>query len=220
MEEEVDVDCFDMDSTKLNTPDLLRPVVQRVAEIADKTVTEVNQSRWKVGEITFTFADWFRDVGIEEDRWSELETELRGDMALRARDCLYPGIYELLNARKTAGARLVLITAGDPFYQRWKFSLLGLDHLFAVDDRNYVPRYGSKAEVLRHYLAYGRVRLIDDGVPWLIQVAEERARDPKFQVECFRARWSSDPRSVPHPEDNELWRVVHTPAELLALLQG
>lgn len=209
------VEAFDLDETLVNMQELFGPVSARVAEIAGKSVTEVNRSRWRVGEITFTFSDWFRDVGIDEALWPALESELRGDIALRARDCLFPGVYELLIARKTMGVRLALITAGDPFYQRWKFSLLGLDHLFAMEDRHYVPRYGSKAEVLRHYLAFGRVRFIDDGVTWLMQVIQE-----DLAVECFRARWSLDPRAVDHQHDGERWHVINTPAQLLAILQG
>ena len=109
----------------------------------------------------------------------------------------------------------MLNTAGDPFYQRWKFGLLGLDHLFSPEDQHYVPRYGSKAEVLRHYLAFGRVRFIDDGVNWHMQVLEQQ-----LPVECFRARWSADTRSAIHSNDGEHWRVVYTPAKLRTLLQG
>lgn len=207
--------AIDLDRTILDMGGLFRPVTDRVAEISGYPRDEVNRVRWEVGEITFSFGEWFKRLGIEEARWAELELELRQDMRDRARDCLYPGLRDLLGMLKSTGVRLVLITSGDPIYQRWKFGLLGLDDMFAVEDQHFVPRRASKAEVLRHYLAFGDVSFIDDSPVWLEQVIAAEL----MQVRLVRPCWPENVRVETDPGDNEHWHVVRTPAELLARLQ-
>lgn len=209
------VAAFDLDRTLVDMGQLFGPVTRRVTEVSARSTDEANEVRWQVGEITFTFASWFRGLSIDEAQWAELELELRQDMGQRARDCLYPGIRALLEMLKSTSVRLVLITAGDPLYQRWKFNLLGLEDLFAVEDQHYVPRYGSKAEVLRHYLAFGDVSFVDDGPDWHLQVIEA-----DLPVRRIRPCWPENTRALPHAGDDEHWHVVRTSAELLARLQG
>lgn len=207
------IDCWDLDGTILHTGRLFAPVIRRVAELTGLSEKTVADSLGKVSKITFTFQAWFDDLVIEESLWADLEAEFRDDIAARAPDCIYPGIRDILLARQQV-ARQVLITAGDPEYQRWKFELLGLDDIFATEDRHYIPLQGSKVEIIEEYLALGPVKFIDDRTNWLHEVLGAHV-----PVTCIRPRWPETKSAAPEAGDGVLWQTATTADELHHLLE-
>ena len=208
------VDCWDLDGTILHTGRLFAPVIKRVAEVSGKPLKTVADSLGQVSRVTFTFQAWFADLGIASAEWAALETELRADLAARAPACVYPGVPELLRARKQAGVRMVLITAGDPDYQTWKFGLLGLEDVFDLEDRHFVSLSSSKADVIDGYLALGPVNFIDDRINWL-----EEVRGKHTPVHCIRPRWPETSSATPHADDDRLWQTATTLEQLQQLLE-
>jgi phosphoglycolate phosphatase-like HAD superfamily hydrolase len=207
------IDCWDLDGTILHTSRLFAPVIKRVAELTGLSEKTVADSLGEVSKITFTFAAWFDDLVIEEPLWADLEAEFRADIAARAQSCIYPGLRAILLARKQV-ARQVLITAGEPDYQRWKFELLGLDDIFAEEDRHYIPLDGSKTKIIEKYLALGPVIFIDDRINWLNEVLGAH-----MPVTCIRPRWPETKSAAPEEGDGVLWQTATTIEELQQLLE-
>lgn len=207
------VDCWDLDGTILHTGRLFAPVIKRVAEITGLSEKLVAEALGQVSKITFTFEAWFLTLGIAESRWIELESEFRADIAARAQSCIYPGLRETLLARKQV-ARQVLITAGEPDYQRWKFELLGLNDIFAKEDRHYIPLDGSKTKIIEKYLSLGPVIFIDDRINWLNEVL-----GAYMPVTCIRPRWPETMSAAPEAGDGVLWQTATTVEELQQLLE-
>jgi len=208
------VDCWDLDGTLVHTGRLFASAIGKVGAASGKSVTEVAQSLGKVSKVTFTFTDWFADLGIEEGGWVDLEADLRASIAARAKSCLYPGVVELLEIRKRAGVRQVLVTAGDPTYQQWKFELLGLNDVFAGEDRHFVPLDGSKATVIELYVSSGSVNFIDDRTNWLLEVA-----DRHLPVRCLRPCWPETSGNTPHDDDGRLWQTATSIEQLQQFLE-
>ncbi len=206
------IDCWDLDETILDRNRFFAPAIKRVAEVSGRSEAEVAAALSRVGKTTFTFAAWFRELGIAEEVRPVLEAELRADLMVRAPSCVYPGMRELLAERKRQGVRQVLISAGDPDYQAWKFDLLGLNDIFSPADRHFVPRNGSKAAVVAVYASYGTITVIDDHVDWLTEILDQCA------VHCIRPRWPGANHAEPHVLDNQSWQVATTIEELHHLL--
>lgn len=207
------IDCWDLDGTILHTGRLFAPVIKRVANVSGHPVQVVADSLGRVSKITFTFTAWFADLGLEQSLRTDLEAKLRADVAARAKDCIYPGVVELLEKRKQEGVRQVLITAGDPKYQQWKFELLGLEDVFVAEDRHYIPLDGSKVAIIEKYLAFGLVNFIDDRSNWLRDV-----RSAHLPVVCIRPCWPETKSAAPEPEDGQLWYTASTIEALHQLL--
>lgn len=211
------VECWDMDETILNTIGwLYQPVSMRIAEACGQPVAVVAAARERIPIRTINFfRDWFAELGLQPASWAALEADLRTDIAIRAQYCLYPGIRELLERRRRAGVRMVLITAGDAGYQAWKFSHLGLDHIFAAQDRYFVPLDGSKASVITRFLKRGHVTFIDDTQHWHHELIDFALGE---HVNCIRPRWPGSTNEARHLDDDELWHTATSADEIERLL--
>jgi hypothetical protein len=194
MNEEVLIDCWDLNDTILNKQQLFAPMIRRCAELAGISELRASGSLTTVAKVGLHFQDWFSHMGIDSALWPALETELRNDILTRGSSCVFPGVTELLQHRSLM-AQQVLVTVGDPDFQKLKFASLGLDHIFAEGDRHYVQRDGSKAAVIGQYAAKGKVTFIDDREEWLREVSNQCP-----SVRCVRSDWSATtkrPRSGP-----------------------
>lgn len=211
MNEEPLIDCWDLDDTILDKQKLFVPIIRRCSEVANITKLRASESLTAVAKTGLHFQDWFAHMGIDSSLWSELEAELRDDILSRGSSCIYPGVIELLRNR-SLGARQILVTVGDPEFQKLKFDSLGLGHIFLEEDRHYILRDGSKAAIVERYAADGRVTFIDDREEWLREVS---SRCPS--VRCVRSGWSAATKeSSPDLHD----AVLHTSTieELAAVL--
>lgn len=208
------VDVFDLDHTLLDTERTwFEPVLDWLAlftglprRIVDERFAECNRN-------TFTFDSLFARLEIDTRLWTRIELDLRAGLSARANLSLYPFVLPLLEARRRV-ARLVLVTAGDEAWQRWKFDqLTDLHPFFHPGDRHFVPLSGSKADRVALYRGASRVSFVDDSPRWLDEV---RGRVPNARF--IRAVWPSDVPAADHSGDGRHWDVACSAAEIHAIL--
>lgn len=213
----VNVDVYDLDHTLFNTEHLwFGPVIDAVARLVKRDRSYVDAKFVEVCAITFTFENFFRAAELPATEWKRREAEFREGLALRAQACLYPGILPLLYDR-VLEARPVLVTAGDPEWQRWKFDQLHCLHpIFAPEDRHFVPMAGSKADVIGRYRGASRLTFVDDSTRWHREVA----CIPNMTIHQIRPIWPDTLGAGSHKDDGVAWTAVRTIEELTAALNS
>lgn len=199
----------DLDGTLLNTSRLFYDIDRYVAEKLSRSVLEVVTARKRLSKIGFTFTGWFKALGCSDEHGIDLETLVRLEYGGRVRSHLYPGIQDLLERRPR---RFVLVTAGDPQYQRWKFEQLGLEHLFREEDCHFIPMNGSKAEILARYTHRGPLAFLENLPHWHQEVYEEG-----LLVRQIRVVWPGDSA---HAGDHLRWQVARTVVDIERLLDA
>jgi hypothetical protein len=210
------VEIWDLDHTLLNTErQLWGPVLDFLSRLVGWPRAEIDRVFDQLNQTTFTFERMFEAIGVSRSRWGETEQTIRADVAARAEGCLYPGVVELLRDRKHV-ARQVLVTGGDPEYQRWKFSALpSLHGIFAEDDRHFVPMSGSKGDVVARYVgAAVRLRFIDDSARWHLDVIQKT----NGKVQHIRPIWPDTLGAKDHTDDGRLWQTARSADDLRRLL--
>lgn len=214
MNESEIVDVFDLDHTLLNTERLwFGPTLNWLATYSRLPRSAVDERFAECNRTTFTFEKLFEALDINPRFWDWIEYEQRKDLSVRANPSLYPRVVEMLSARQRV-ARLVLVTAGDETWQRWKFDqLTELHPFFHPDDRHFVPLNGSKADRLALYRGASRVTFLDDSPRWLDEV---RGRFP--MVRLVRPVWASDGVVEDHSGDGKHWDVACSAPEINAIL--
>lgn len=205
---------WDLDETILDTGRLFKLADERVSREADMSVKDVRDIRRRIARINFTFHAWFDALGIDPYLFSRLEQELTAELSALAPVCVYPGVRQIIEMHDPSRETHVLLTAGDPAHQVWKFSLLGLHEYFEVRHRHVVPRNASKANVLARYFGYGQVIFIDNQPDWHAEVLEQG-----IGVTQIRPRWPDSSTAEPHHHDGVRWHVVDSPEELVELLR-
>jgi phosphoglycolate phosphatase-like HAD superfamily hydrolase len=205
---------WDLDHTLMNTErEWFAPIIDKVALRAGRDRAFVEEAFKRVNTSTFTFSNFFQEIGLSRERWRVLEDTFRDELATRAQACLYQGIPILLWELRPQ-ARQVLVTAGDPAWQRWKFEQLHcLKDIFAPEDRHFVPMDGSKADAVERYREAGDLTFVDDSVRWQREV---HMRMPG--VRHIRPIWPHTDGASSHPDDDIEWTAVRTIDELRAAL--
>lgn len=208
------VDVFDLDHTLLDTErGWFQPVLGRLALVTDLSRAEINKRFAECNRATFTFPRLFEALGIGEKGWAAFEADLRLGLSARANPCLYPDVVEMLASRHRV-ARLVLVTAGDEEWQRWKFDqLTDLHPFFHPGDRHFVPLSGSKADRLALYRGASRVAFVDDSPRWLVETGEAVRG-----VRLVRALMGDQSSALDHPGDGRHWDVACSAMEIHAIL--
>ncbi|MFZ2681672.1 MAG: HAD family hydrolase [Patescibacteria group bacterium] len=208
------VECWDLDDTILRTMKFVSLVCGFVAEHSSRSPEQVLATFEQVRQELFSPQAWFEKLDLEPSERSALQEKLTKHVQGEARDLLYPGIREFLEERQALGVRLVLITSGDIGYQVWKFSLLGLENLFQIQDRHCVSPKADKSDCIRPYLREARVTLIDDNQKWL-----ELVRRALTGVRRIRVAWPEGKHHALSASDFNHWHSavnVHQLRELLA----
>ncbi|PJE76977.1 hypothetical protein COV05_02180 [Candidatus Uhrbacteria bacterium CG10_big_fil_rev_8_21_14_0_10_48_16] len=211
-----DIILWDFDHTILNTEQgLYGPLLDQLAKEIARERQFVDEMFVRANDQTFTFSIFFELLGIDRSLWGALEAELQADLRRRMPDCLYPGVLEVIKQQHERGSRQVLVTAGDPDYQRWKFgSLESLQPFFASEDRHFVPLSGSKADVVVEHLDLRhRLTFIDDSARWHYELLSRTSR-----VRHLRAMWPDTLGVLSHRDDGYLWGVFQSAEELKRLL--
>ena len=208
------VDVFDLDHTLLDTERRwFRPALEWLAAYTKLQNSVVDERFAECNRTTFTFEKLFVALDIAQRYSDRIEVQLRGTLSIRANGCLYPRVVEMLEDRSSV-ARLVLVTAGDEAWQRWKFEQLTRLHpYFRVGDRHFVPLDGSKADRVALYRGASRVSFVDDSPRWLDEV---RGRFP--MVRLVRPVWASDGVVEDHSGDGKHWDVACSAPEINAIL--
>ena len=209
------VDVYDLDLTLLDTERRwFGPVLVELGRFAGLPKVEVEQRFAECNRTTFTFPSFFRALGIDERLWPTLERRLRADLASRANACLYEDVVPVLASRARV-ARLVLVTAGNEAWQRWKFDqLTDLHPFFAPEDRHFVPLNGSKADCIALYGDASRMSFQDDSPTWLAE-----ARDQVPGIRLVRVMMRGRSPATDHPGDGRVWDVACSMAEIHAILR-
>ncbi|MEI6511307.1 MAG: HAD family hydrolase [Candidatus Uhrbacteria bacterium] len=208
------VDVFDLDHTLLNTESLwFRPVLDWLETYTGLPRAVIDDRFAECNRRTFTFESLFAALGIPIGQWAEVEHRLRAGLSSRANASLYPFVVQMLTERARV-ARLVLVTAGDEAWQRWKFDqLTELHPFFRPEDRHFVPLSGSKVARVELYRAAPRISFVDDSPRWLEEVA---ARVP--HVRLIRPVWAGTTAPTDHPGDGRHWDVACSAMETYAIL--
>ena len=208
------VDAFDLDLTLFDTEaGWFGPLLGRLVLRTGRPRPEVDAAFAACNRTTFTFPKFLGALGVPESERDSLEAELRDDLARRANDCLFPGVLELLEARSRA-ARLVLVTAGDEAWQRWKFDCLTELHpFFNLPDRHFVPLLGSKADRLVPYERAAQLSFVDDSPRWLLE-AHRRLR----RTRLVRATMTGGVSGSDHAGDGREWDVACSAREIHQIL--
>jgi hypothetical protein len=212
------IEVWDLDYTILDTGQLFDPIIGFVVSNIRRDPSVVRAAFKQACDEGFTIANWLDRLNIPGTTRERLEQQI-GDMVEYATPrCLYPGMLELLRERAALGARLVLLTAGNDGFQRWKFGLLTELHgLFSETDRYFVGPADSKADTVRIFaISGGRVAFVDD------------SRRQQYLVSCLgygnihqiRPQWPESPVAGAGYNDGQLWQVVTTMAELNTALGG
>ena len=201
---------WDLDGTILDTDRLFAPVNERVAAVAGISLEQALASRRRVAKTAFTLPAWLHDVGLSGQIVEQLVADINSDLARRAPDCLYEGVRALL---EELPVRHVLATAGDPEFQAQKFGLLGLGHCFKAEDRHFVPRQGSKADVINNYTGSGPVAFVENLSEWHWEVVREG-----LLVTQIRILWPGSATSAPSGGDGVRWQIATTISHLRQLL--
>lgn len=212
------VDCWDLDHTILNTRRrLFDPIVKEVARSIGRPLPDVMHALEVVDATAFTWRNWFMELGLDADTSATLQRHGEDAVIGNIRRCVYPGVIDLIGQRLERGIRQVLVTAGDPAWQRWKFDQLRAMHaLIGVDDRHFVPLNGSKGACIASYRGAARVNFIDDSPRWHREVKALGMTG----VCHIRPQWPDTNGTASAPEDGVYWIVTRTIWELTAELEG
>ncbi len=208
------VDVFDLDHTLLNAEALwFRPALDWLETYTGLPRAVVNERFAACNKKTFTFESLFASLGVPSPHWERIERLLRGGLSSRANRSLYPFVLPMLAERRRV-ARLVLVTAGDEAWQRWKFEqLTELHPLFLPEDCHFVPLAGSKADRVDPYRVASRLSFVDDSPRWLEEVASRISH-----ARLIRPVWSDTTAAADHPGDGKHWDVACSAAEIHAIL--
>lgn len=212
------VDCWDLDHTILNTErKLFWPILMEVARFTGHDLAHVQSVFNEVCATTFSWTNWFMELGLDADMSATLQSHGEDAVIGNIRRCVYPGVIDLIGQRQERGIRQVLVTAGDPAWQRWKFDQLRAMHpLVGVGDRHFVPLHGSKGACIASYRGAARVNFIDDSPRWHREVKALGM----IGVRHIRPQWPDTNSTASAPEDGVDWIVTRTIWELTAELEG
>lgn len=212
------VDIWDLDHTKLNTErKLFGPVIELVAEYALRSRATVVRTFNRLNATTFSWESWFEAVGIKGSTAVWLRGGCEADVASRIESCIYPGIVDTIRRRKAQGVLPVLVTAGDPAWQKWKFHQAhSLVELIDPEHRHFVPLTGSKAAVIAKYRDASRLNYIDDSGRW----HREAIALGIPHLRHARPQWPDTDGTNAEPEDGTVWTVTRTIEELNAWLEA
>lgn len=212
-----EVDLWDLDHTMLNTErKLFGPILDHLSEQISRPRSSVSRSFDRVCSKTFSWENWFADLGLDRSVAHFLRREYERDIGQRIESCIYPGIVDTIRRRKARGVLPALVTAGDPAWQEWKFlQARSLAELIDAQHRHYVPLNGSKAEVIARYRGARRLNDMDDSGRW----HREAIALGIPHLRHARPQWPDTDGTKLEPEDGTAWTVTRTIEELDAWLE-
>lgn len=217
--EQEEADFWDLDHTGLNTErKLFRRIKADFADFTGESLTRVQRTFDEVNAQTFSWDNWFLAFGIDAETRMFLRGRYEAMVTTRIESCVYPGVIDLMRRRKASGIRQVLVTAGDPAWQKWKFEqIVGMHEVFAESDRHFVTLDGSKAQRIASYSrSMRRANFVDDSARWLREAGAWGIPG----LRRIRPQWPDTHGTKPEPEDGVDWTVTTTIEELTAALEA
>lgn len=203
---------WDLDGTLLNTVRLFDDVLDDLAATVGKPREAIDREFVHCNCVTFTWELLFDRVGLTDDQLcfdkrNAYLSYLGGVM----QDFLYPGMIEVV-VEFADVAEHVLVTAGDPPWQRTKWGMLGpLTSYFKPPDLHFIPLAGSKGMRIASYRDNPVKILVDDTVA---RLREAKLRNPTLIGILMVWEGEDPPR-----EDGDDWLVAHNADELRAILR-
>lgn len=119
---------WDLDETLLDTPALLRPILEDLGEAVGRAPEDVRRAISELDKLGFTWERLFVAIGLPLGRFAEKSAMCAAQYA-RAEAYLFPGAREAV-AGLAPIAEQILVTFGDQAFQRRKWSAIPSLHSF------------------------------------------------------------------------------------------
>ncbi len=113
---------WDLDETLLDTPALLRPILEDLAAATGRSPEDVRRAISELDKLGFTWERLFAAIRLPPERFAEKSAMCAAQYA-RAEAYLFPGAREAVEALDPI-AEQILVTFGDPAFQRRKWAAI------------------------------------------------------------------------------------------------
>lgn len=119
---------WDLDETLLNTPALLRPILEDLGDAVGRAPEDVRRAISELDKVGFTWERLFHAISLPPGRFAEKSAMCAAQYA-RAEAYLFPGALDAVRALDPL-AEQILVTFGDQAFQRRKWSAIQSLHPF------------------------------------------------------------------------------------------
>ena len=160
---------WDLDETLLSTTELLRPILHRLGKMVRWRPEEIREQITDLDKTCFSWERLLERIEVPENRRTEAHAFCQAQYD-RAGEYLFPGVREALEELDPF-AEQILVTFGDPVFQRRKWVALAGIHSYFHSAHFVDGKTVGKGALMATYNSTGvRSFFVDDSDRWMADV--------------------------------------------------